>query len=49
MKKELYEEYFKDKKVTILGLGLLGRGIGDSRFLAEHADELIITDRKGFF
>ena len=46
MKKELYEEYFKDKKVTILGLGLLGRGIGDSRFLAEHADELIITDRK---
>ncbi len=46
MKKELYEEFFKGKKVTVMGLGLLGRGVGDSRFLAEHCDEVIVTDKK---
>ncbi len=29
-----------------MGLGLLGRGVGDSRFLAECGAKLIITDRK---
>lgn len=46
MKKELYEDFFKKKKVTVMGLGLLGRGVGDSRFLAEHCDEVIVTDKK---
>ncbi len=46
MKKELYEEFFKGKKVTVMGLGLLGRGLGDSRFLAKHCDEVIVTDKK---
>ena len=46
MKKELYEEYFKDKKVTVVGLGLLGRGVGDSLFLASMGAQLIITDKK---
>jgi UDP-N-acetylmuramoylalanine--D-glutamate ligase len=46
MKKELYEEYFKGKKVTVLGLGLLGRGVGDTAFLAERGAELIVTDKK---
>lgn len=46
MRKELFENYFKDKKVTVLGLGLLGRGIGDTAFLAAHGAELIVTDKK---
>ncbi|MEN9552020.1 MAG: hypothetical protein RI935_397 [Candidatus Parcubacteria bacterium] len=46
MKKELYEDFFKGKKVTVMGLGLLGRGVGDSRFLALHCGEVIVTDKK---
>ncbi len=46
MKKENYEEYFKGKKVTVLGLGLLGRGLGDTTFLAKEGCNLIVTDRK---
>ncbi len=48
-----YKEYFKGKKITQLGLGLLGRGLGDAIFLAEclSADQaggadLIVTDLK---
>lgn len=39
-----YKEFFKDKKVTFMGLGLLGRGLGDAVFLAENGAELIVTD-----
>lgn len=39
-------EYFKDKKITLMGLGLLGRGIGDARFLAESGAILTVTDLK---
>lgn len=46
MKKELYEPYFRDKKVTVLGLGLLGRGTGDTAFLAESGSTLTVTDKK---
>lgn len=38
--------YFRDKKVTLMGLGLLGRGLGDARFLAESGADLIVTDLK---
>jgi UDP-N-acetylmuramoylalanine--D-glutamate ligase len=38
--------YFKGKKITILGLGLLGRGIGDVIFLAKEGADLIVTDLK---
>ena len=41
-----YKEFFKDKKITIIGLGLLGRGIGDAVFLAECGAKLTITDLK---
>ena len=41
-----YKEYFKDKKITIMGLGLLGRGIGVTKFLAECGADLIVTDLK---
>lgn len=30
-----------------MGLGLLGRGVGDARFLAECGAELVVTDLKG--
>jgi UDP-N-acetylmuramoylalanine--D-glutamate ligase len=38
--------YFSGKKITVMGLGLLGRGVGDARFLAEKGAELIVTDLK---
>jgi len=37
---------FKDKKITVMGLGLLGRGIGDVAYLAEKGADLIVTDLK---
>jgi len=41
-----YFNYFKDKKIMIMGLGLLGRGINIARFLAEIGSQLTITDLK---
>lgn len=38
--------HLEGKKVTQMGLGLLGRGIGDARFLAENGVDLIVTDLK---
>lgn len=46
MVKELYEEYFNGLKVTVMGLGVLGRGLGDTQFLAENGAQLIVTDKK---
>jgi len=41
-----YKQYFKGKKITCMGLGLLGRGVGDAAFLAECGANLIVTDLK---
>ena len=41
-----YQDFFKDKKITILGLGLLGKGLNDAKFLAECGADLIVTDLK---
>jgi UDP-N-acetylmuramoylalanine--D-glutamate ligase len=41
-----WKSLFKGKKITIMGLGLLGRGVGDAKFLAELGAELIVTDLK---
>jgi UDP-N-acetylmuramoylalanine--D-glutamate ligase len=42
-----FGDYFKGKKVTVMGLGLLGRGVGDARYIAEAgAKEVIVTDLK---
>lgn len=41
-----YKSFFNGKKVTVMGLGLLGRGIGDIAFLARQGAELIVTDLK---
>ncbi|MFA6608923.1 MAG: UDP-N-acetylmuramoyl-L-alanine--D-glutamate ligase [Candidatus Paceibacterota bacterium] len=46
MKKEIYLPYFENKKVTVMGLGLLGRGIGDTAFLASCHTDLTVTDKK---
>jgi|SRR5665213_5205 len=37
---------FEGKKITLLGLGLLGRGIGDAEFLAKSNARLVVTDVK---
>jgi UDP-N-acetylmuramoylalanine--D-glutamate ligase len=40
-------DFFKDKKVTVMGLGLLGRGVGDAAYIAAAgAAEVIVTDKK---
>ncbi|HAS80450.1 MAG: UDP-N-acetylmuramoylalanine-D-glutamate ligase [Candidatus Nomurabacteria bacterium GW2011_GWE1_32_28] len=41
-----YKQHFKGKKITVMGLGLLGRGIGYTKFLAECGADLIVTDLK---
>ncbi len=37
---------FKGKKVTVMGLGLLGRGVGDVEFLAQCGANVLVTDKK---
>ncbi len=41
-----YRDFFSGKKITVMGLGLLGRGVGDIEFLAEIGVDLIVTDLK---
>ncbi len=38
--------YLKNKRVTVMGLGRLGGGVGVVNFLAEHGAKLIVTDIK---
>lgn len=46
MRKELFENYFKNKNITIMGLGVLGRGLGDAKFMIKYGANLTITDKK---
>ena len=41
-----WREFFKGKKVTQMGLGLLGRGLRDADFLVRHGAEVLVTDLK---
>lgn len=41
-----FKHFFRDKKITIMGLGILGRGLGVAKFLAECGAVLTITDLK---
>jgi len=41
-----FKQFFKGEKITLMGLGLLGRGVGDAVFLAECGAKLTITDLK---
>lgn len=38
--------HFEGKRITVMGLGLLGRGLGDIQYLAEQGADLIVTDLK---
>jgi UDP-N-acetylmuramoylalanine--D-glutamate ligase len=46
MTADAIKKRFAGKKITIMGLGLLGRGIGDAEFFASAGAELIVTDLK---
>ena len=41
-----HKQKFKGKKITVMGLGLLGRGLGYTKFLVECGADLIVTDLK---
>ncbi|HYF10306.1 MAG TPA: UDP-N-acetylmuramoyl-L-alanine--D-glutamate ligase [Candidatus Paceibacterota bacterium] len=41
-----YKSFFKGKRITVMGLGLLGRGAGDAEFLAKCGAILTVTDLK---
>ena len=41
-----YKQQFKGKKITVMGLGILGRGLGYTKFLEECGADLIVTDLK---
>ena len=43
---ENYNDYFKGKKITIMGLGVLGRGVAYTKFLASQGAILTVTDLK---
>ena len=43
---EDYKAFFAGKRITLMGLGLLGRGVGDARFLAQCGALLTVTDLK---
>lgn len=38
--------HFRGKRITVMGLGLLGRGVGDVKYLAECGAELVVSDLK---
>src|SRR3989338_2377187 len=41
-----FKKFLKNKKITVMGLGILGRGLGYTKFLAECGADLIVTDLK---
>lgn len=43
---EDFRTFFQGKIVTLMGLGLLGRGVGDAAFLARHCKKVYVTDGK---
>lgn len=43
---EACKAWLAGKTVTLMGLGLLGRGVGDAAFFAAHAKHVIVTDLK---
>ncbi len=39
-----FRAYFQGKKVTVMRIGLLGRGIGDTAYMAEAGAEVLVVD-----
>ncbi len=46
MKSKNIEKYFKNKKITQMGLGGFGRAVAEAEFLLKYGADLIITDFK---
>ena len=46
MTEKNFKNFFKNKKITVIGLGLLGGALGDIAFLAKHGAEITVTDLK---
>ena len=46
MNNKNYKDFFRGKKILMMGLGILGRGVNVAKFLAERGAELTITDLK---
>lgn len=46
MNKKIYEKEFQNKKITIMGLGVLGRGLQVTQFLAKNGAKITVTDLK---
>jgi UDP-N-acetylmuramoylalanine--D-glutamate ligase len=42
---DVHEQY-KGKKITVMGLGVLGRAVGDAEYFAECGAEVTVTDMK---
>jgi UDP-N-acetylmuramoylalanine--D-glutamate ligase len=41
-----WKSAFTGKRITLMGLGVLGRGAGDAEFLAQLGARLLVTDKK---
>lgn len=39
-----FKEYFRGKKITVMRVGLIGRGIGDTAYMAEAGAEILVVD-----
>lgn len=39
-----FADYFKGKKVTVMRVGLIGRGIGDTAYMAEAGADITVVD-----
>jgi len=39
-----FTSYLKDKKITVLRIGLLGRGVGDAAYMAELGASVLVVD-----
>ncbi|MEK7177191.1 MAG: UDP-N-acetylmuramoyl-L-alanine--D-glutamate ligase [Patescibacteria group bacterium] len=46
MERKKYESFFRGKKITVMGLGVLGRGLQVTKFLAECGASVTVTDLK---
>jgi UDP-N-acetylmuramoylalanine--D-glutamate ligase len=45
-KKVKLKDYFKNKRVTVMGLGLFGGGVGITKFLVSQGADVTVTDLK---
>ncbi|MBP9749115.1 MAG: UDP-N-acetylmuramoyl-L-alanine--D-glutamate ligase [Candidatus Pacebacteria bacterium] len=41
-----YGDVFSGRRITQMGLGVLGRGVGDAEYMAKYGAELLVTDLK---